>query len=83
MDLRVEYSRAEDAAYIYLRTVEPGGAVRQEIVGGAAEGNVILDFDADGRLVGIEVLDASRFLPTNVIAAADSIDGVPPSGSSA
>jgi hypothetical protein len=24
MDLRVEYSRAEDAAYIYLRTVEPG-----------------------------------------------------------
>jgi uncharacterized protein YuzE len=74
MELRVTYSRAADAAFLYLRPVEPGGAVRQEIVGGVAEGNVILDFDADGRLVGIEVLDASRYLPGAVIAAADSID---------
>lgn len=74
MDLRVRYSRAGDAAYIYLRPIEPGGAVRQEIVDGVAEGNVILDFDRDGRLVGIEVLDASRFLPADLLAAADSID---------
>ena len=67
MDLRVEYSRAEDAAYIYLRTVKPGGAVRQEIVGGVAEGNVILDFDSDGRLVGIEVLDANRMLDLRML----------------
>jgi uncharacterized protein YuzE len=76
MELRVTYSRAGDAAYLYLRRIEPGGAVRQEIVGGVAEGNVILDFDADGRLVGIEVLDASRFLPAGVVAAAESIDDV-------
>jgi uncharacterized protein YuzE len=70
----VTYSKAADAAYIYLRPIEPGGAVRQETVTGVAEGNVLLDFDRDGRLIGIEILEASRFLPVNVIAAADLID---------
>ena len=26
-----------------------------------------LDFDADGRLIGIEVLDASKFLPLELL----------------
>jgi len=33
-----------------------------------------LDFDADGRLVGIEVLDASTKLPPELLAQADVRD---------
>jgi uncharacterized protein YuzE len=74
MELKVRYDLGGDAAYIYLRAIEPGGAVHQEIVGGAGKGNVILDFDREGRLIGIEVLDASTLLPAAVISGATRID---------
>ena len=46
-----------DAAYLYLK--EGGKAARTV----TATDDVALDFDADGRLIGIEVLDARRRLP--------------------
>ena len=34
-------------------------------------GEVFLDFDAEGRMVGIEVLGASKVLPTQLIDKAE------------
>jgi uncharacterized protein YuzE len=75
MEMRVTYDKEGDAAYIYLTPIPPGAAVRQEHVTGEAKGELILDFDRVGRLLGIEVLGASRYLPPSVIAAAESIGG--------
>ena len=52
--MKVEYDARADAAYISLRAIGPGDAVRQvpcdpEML------DVILDFDRDDRLIGIEV----------------------------
>lgn len=74
--MRFTYDSSVDAAYIYVKdTIEPGEAKKtyccdpEKINGGM----INLDFDAEGRLLGIEVLDASRFLPVEIIRTADRI----------
>lgn len=67
-----------DAAYITLgRPIGPGEAARQihsiRAPGGAGE--IILDFDADGRLLGIEVLGAAAVLRPELLAGARPPDG--------
>jgi uncharacterized protein YuzE len=64
---------AEDdgAAYVqFVDDVRPGEATRQEVVGG---GNVVLDFDSEGRLLGVEILDANLMLRPETIARAERI----------
>jgi uncharacterized protein YuzE len=64
--MRVTFDRRANAAYIYLVDIGSGEAVRQEVAG-----PVILDFDRSGHLVGIEVLRATKFLPQEVLDAAE------------
>jgi uncharacterized protein YuzE len=51
--VRVEYSEKSDALYIWLRRA------KYDISEELAE-NVIMDLDKKGRIIGIEVLDASK-----------------------
>jgi uncharacterized protein YuzE len=63
MAIRVTYSTATDAAYIYLVPIGPGESKDMD-VGVDRNMNVNLDYNAEGRLIGIEVLGASGTLPT-------------------
>jgi len=60
-----------DAAYLSLvnRDLRRGEAVTQSdiIPTPSGRGSVILDFDADGCLLGIEVLSASSVLPAGLL----------------
>ncbi len=61
---------------IYLREIEAGGVHDMVVVDEAdriARGSVILKFDRNGRLIGIEVLNASRALPKEFLAAAERL----------
>ncbi len=71
--MRIEYDREADAAYIQLVEEIGAGGVHKTVGCDPAEvdGMIHLDFDADGRLVGIEVLDASSKLPPELLAQAD------------
>jgi uncharacterized protein YuzE len=63
--------RANNAAYIHLRDVERGGAAHQHLVDEPyVMGTIVLDFDLEGRLLGIEVLNAVQALPDEVMNAA-------------
>lgn len=69
--MRITYDADADAAYIYLADeIEAGGVARtyacdpQEV-----NGMINLDFDEAGRLIGIEVMDASKMLPTKALRA--------------
>lgn len=53
--MKIEYSKTADALYIHLRDV-PVAESRD------VEEGVTLDFDAEGHIVGVEVLDASERL---------------------
>jgi uncharacterized protein YuzE len=61
--MRLTYDKQIDAAYLYLVDISPDQVSKtvpvdpQEL-----DGEINLDFDRDGRLVGIEIQNASRFL---------------------
>jgi uncharacterized protein YuzE len=58
------YDASADAAYIAFGKTLPGEAVRQIIVEDDELGNlsVVLDVDAKGKLLGIELLEVSTLL---------------------
>lgn len=51
--MKIEYDRHADAMYIRLRA---GTVVESDEIGPG----VVFDFDADGRVLGIEMLDVSE-----------------------
>lgn len=63
MSPKLHYDKAANAAYLRFSDAK---VVESEKV---AEG-VVLDYDADGRIVGMEVLDADRHLPAKMLAEA-------------
>lgn len=71
----VTYDRSVDAAYIYLCDISNGGVAVSHTVDLSGvvdilhvpDGNINLDFDSGGRLVGIEVLAASTKLPMELL----------------
>jgi len=52
--MRIEYDSKADL--LYLRLDEPG----QEVINKRVAESVVLDLGRDDRIVGIEILDASR-----------------------
>lgn len=72
--MRVTLDRAADAAYIYLTSGEQDVAKTLPLAPIHACGHMInLDFDASGRLIGIELLDASKGLPADLLDEAEII----------
>ena len=66
----VEYDASVNAAYIKLADEIPAGGVDYTFPCPPSEirGAMInLDFDAEGRLIGIEVLDAKAVLPPELL----------------
>lgn len=64
---RAEFSCDADAAYIY---VQPNRAHETGVVKTTVNRNgIALDFDGDGRLFGIEFLNASKHLPKFLLDA--------------
>ncbi|MEU2181472.1 DUF2283 domain-containing protein [Streptomyces thermolilacinus] len=67
--MRVTYDAEADMAYIQLvERIEPGEAVRQVPAGDGT--TAVLDFDAEGRLLGVELSGAARTLHPDLMAAA-------------
>ena len=64
MAIRLHYDSATDAAY--LRSSENAVSESEEIAPG-----VVIDYDTDGRMVGMEVLNARRHLPADTLVAAE------------
>jgi uncharacterized protein YuzE len=71
--LRIKYDREADAAYVYLCEEIPAGGVAQTVpVDPKAIGGMVnLDLDDGGRIIGLEVLDASELLRPELLPADD------------
>lgn len=73
--MRITYDPQVDAAYIYL-TGEPLAPGRESIVCNPPEGIqawVVMDWK-DGKIAGLEVLDASSLLHADLLAQAEQPD---------
>lgn len=66
--MNVKYDSQADAAYIQLvHEISAGGVARTYPCDPNEAGMINLDFDHEGRLVGIEVLGASQLLPPELL----------------
>lgn len=67
--LRVTYDSEANAAYIYfVPEIKFGGVARTVPVdGGEHPWMVNLDVDSEGRILGLEVLDARRIMPKSLL----------------
>ena len=73
--LKVTYDEVANAAYIYLSPGAEGTRVARTYPCDPikVDGMINLDFDAAGRLVGVEVLAARTKLPPELLTAAEDI----------
>jgi uncharacterized protein YuzE len=70
--VRVTHDTSIDAAYISFKDIAAGEAALQHVVDAPeAQGQIILDFNGDGQLLGIEVLGATRALPDELLRQAE------------
>ena len=69
IDTYIEYDPKSDAAYVYVTEIGAGEAVDQVVLEDdqLPSGEVIIDLDKDGRLLGFELLSASSTLPTKLL----------------
>ena len=57
--MKIEYDKEVDAAYIYLKTTIKDGEVKETI---ELNDNIVLDLEEKGKIIGIEILEASKVL---------------------
>ncbi len=57
--MKLEYDKSADAAYIYLQFPIKEGEVKKTV---EFKHNIILDFNAKNKLLGVEILNASKML---------------------
>ncbi|UAJ80128.1 DUF2283 domain-containing protein [Leifsonia sp. ZF2019] len=69
--MRIVYDPELDVAHLLFDEGAVATAVRGAVAGVAAGGYVDAEYDAAGRLVGLEVLGAQRVLPPEVLAGAE------------
>ncbi len=73
-ELRVTFDRSANAAYIYLEpsaTTPPARQVVLEERG--VNGMVVIDVTKKGRMLGIEILGATKALPYELLEQAERI----------
>jgi uncharacterized protein YuzE len=63
--MKITYDKSVDAAYVYLVDIEKGGVKHTETIILPSIGNALvnIDLNEDGKIIGIEVLNASKVLP--------------------
>ncbi|MET7830565.1 DUF2283 domain-containing protein [Streptomyces sp. NPDC005386] len=75
-EVKVTYDKTADAAYIHL--TEPQTPVKSAYMYPCdpvdIDGMINLDFDKQGRLIGIEILAASTKLPPYLLQTAKQLD---------
>jgi uncharacterized protein YuzE len=73
--MRITLDRSINAAYISFSASPREGQVVKTYPCDPLEigGEINLDFDSNGRLIGIEVMDAARFLPSDLLIQAEII----------
>ncbi len=64
--MKIEIDKEADAAYIYAKREIEEGEVAKTI---EVNESIILDFDASGKLIGIEVLHASKNLTKDFLSS--------------
>ncbi len=69
--MRITYDKEADAVYIYIKYPIKKGEVKKTV---PTDAGPILDFNKKGKLLGIEILRASKVLNKEFLKEAKRID---------
>ncbi len=79
--MKITYRKDIDAAYIYL--IEIGGSKKNKKIVSSTDsfsikdlvpfGDINIDFNENGKILGFEVLNASRYLPQDILDEAEQL----------
>ncbi len=67
--MKTTYDKEADAAYVYFKDISEG-EVKQTI---SLNDSVNIDLDSQGKTIGIEILNASKNLPSKALQSATLI----------
>jgi len=67
--MKFEYDKEVDAGYIYIEHPIKEGEAKKTI---ELNENIILDFDDKGKLLGVEILNASKVLNKKTLLEAQA-----------
>lgn len=65
--MKFEYDKEADAAYLYREYPIADGQVKRSV---EMNEDIILDFDEKGKLLGVEILNASKVLKKKALMEA-------------
>lgn len=68
--MKFTYDQEADAAYIYFEFPIKEGGVKETV---ELKENIMLDFDERGKLIGVEILDASKVLNKKALLEAQQL----------
>jgi len=57
--MKIEFDKEADAAFVYFKEIS-AGEVKKTI---SLNGNINIDLDNNGRILGMEILNASKVMP--------------------
>ena len=63
--MRIKLDKDADAAYVYFKEISKGEVDKTICL----NDSISVDLDKDGRTLGIEIIDASKNLPTAALSA--------------
>ncbi|MFI5931906.1 DUF2283 domain-containing protein [Actinoplanes sp. NPDC051494] len=69
----MEYDNEADAAYLELEKIAGAAVVENVVVERPGRGDIVLDFDTGGRLLGVEVIGATALLRPTALDAAERL----------
>lgn len=62
--MKLTYDKQADAAYVYIKDKIKAGEAARTL---CATESINLDFDKQGKLLGVEILDASKMLDKGIL----------------
>jgi uncharacterized protein YuzE len=68
--MEITIDKEADAAYIYFKEISEGEVAKTI----SLNDSINIDLDAEGKTLGIEILDASKNLPRAALASAKVIN---------
>ncbi len=68
--MKITYDKEADSAYIYLKEKIEKGEVKSTL---SMNENIILDFDSNKKLIGIEILSASTVVPKTAVKSMETV----------
>ena len=68
--MKITFDADADAAYLYFKEIA-NGEVQNTI---SLNESVNIDLDAQGKVIGIEILDATKNLPQDLIKSAIAVE---------